>query len=140
MIITKQDLQKIKDYLKLDSVKDSQFKVLSNMTATDLILVLHNGKNHTVAASTLTDYIESRVSVGSTTIHVEGIEATDLLGVLNALYTLATAEKKGDTPLITDNISCEFTVGDTRFTNLSELLNYLLYVTATKEEVEKIVK
>ena len=130
MIITKQDLQKIKDYLKRDSVKDSQFATASKVDGNTLIPVLQNKKNLTLAVSTLLNYLSSNIDVGSAKMQVAGVEGNTLLELLDSITTLAKAPKgQNGQPVTAETLP--YTRTDLNIGNVAEALTYILnnYVT-----------
>ena len=125
MIITKQDLQKIKDYLKRDSVKDSQFATASKVDGNTLIPVLQNKKNLTLAVSTLLNYLSSNIDVGSAKMQVEGVEGNTLLELLDSITTLAKAPRGEDGQPVTAE-TLPYTRTDLNIGNVAEALTYIL--------------
>lgn len=141
MNFTRQDLQKISNYLGRLSVKDSQFKKLDNVAGSDLLTMLHDGKNVTATIASLLSYVQDNMSLASIPVSISGLSSTTLLGVLNDIYSLASTPQTPDgTKLHVNNIKCNSVIDGTTYNMLNELLDYLLYQTATKAEVENIIK
>lgn len=57
MYFTKEDFEKIEEYLKTQGIKDTDFPVLEDPSEDDDIVIVHNSTNYKIPLSKLTEFI-----------------------------------------------------------------------------------
>lgn len=100
-MITKQELQKIAEYIKRLSVRDTQFKKLSAVDDTTEVPVVHDNENRLVYMAAIATYVINNIDLASMNLNVDGLNGTTLASILSWLYTVATTPRDGNGDQIT---------------------------------------
>jgi len=75
-MLTKQDIQRIAEYLKRLSVRDTEFPITSIIDENTRIPVIYNDRNRLIYLAVLVDYVIKNINVGSMPISIDGIDST----------------------------------------------------------------
>lgn len=100
MSLTRQDLQRVYDFIKQQSVMDSQFPAVSEQTGVGInteFSVLSEGKNKRATAVQLLDYIQTHIDPTKVNVSVSGLSSKKLNSALAELLRIIRAGRTGGT-------------------------------------------
>jgi hypothetical protein len=148
MAITREDLLKILNFIRKESVKDTQFPQVKSLDDTDKIPVVAGVKNSIINLSDFMDVVASCIDLNKITTKVGELDAMSLQDALSEMLRYAKAEKYNGTSLVAENV--EYMVaGYPNISKVSQALNYLFswinnftdntFVIATEDKIKNYI-
>lgn len=97
-MLTKQDIQRIAEYLKRLSVRDTEFPITSIIDENTRIPVIYNDRNRLIYLAVLVDYVIKNINVGSMPISIDGIDSTQYKTLKSVIEYIKSLINTGSTP------------------------------------------
>jgi len=94
MNFTKQDLQKILDYIRKQSIADSEFPQTTSVSSTAEVPILSDGANKRVTVKQMADAAGKFMNLSNVPINIEKATAKNLKSLLEDLVSAANTGNK----------------------------------------------
>lgn len=149
MTITREDLLKILNFIRKESVKDTQFPQVKSIDGTDKIPVVTGAKNSIISLSDFMDVIASCIDLSKIQAEIGSLGKKSLQDTLGEILKYARGEKdKYGNSLIAENISY-YVSGYPNIEQVNQALNYLfswinnftdnVFVVATEDKIKNYI-
>jgi len=137
-MLTKQDIQRIAEYMRRLSVRDTEFKKTSNVDGDTYVPVIQNNENRLALLAVVAAYVSNNIDLSSLQLNVDGLTNHTLGAILSELKRSIDAPRDDEGNEITaEDISYTTPEDDETVSTSVSVAEALTYLYQTISELEE---